>query len=72
MVDAVLVSYDSGTPWECVHCGSRHDREDDFIYRGFHFCIMCMGMLISWYLDNGTHEAPEIFDYVDSDTDLVT
>lgn len=61
----------SGSPEECCDCETRHDASEDFNYRGFHFCINCMSEFISWFLDGGTFEDSDRYDWMGL-ADLVT
>jgi hypothetical protein len=58
---------DAGSPERCCDCETRHSSDEDFVYRGFHFCINCMSGLISWFLDGGTVAEPDQYDWMGID-----
>ena len=48
----------------CSHCDTRVTDDTRFFHNGFYFCAECCSALISWLLDGGVEDSPELFGYV--------
>jgi hypothetical protein len=58
LLEAII---EADTRAKCDNCGGRGA---DFAHNGHDFCAECMSALISWLLDGGITEDPEIFAWV--------
>lgn len=57
--------------YRCEHCEIRVQSDERFTYRGTNLCINCMEAFISWIIDGGYLEAPEMFDYIVPASELI-